>query len=61
MGIHRVAAARLARIDVPYEIVDEAWLVANTGWSSIAEVVADSMKFNAFYLTERLLKKAGFR
>ena len=60
-GHHRVAAARLARIDVPYEIVDETWLVANTGWSSIAEVVADSMKFNAFHLTEKLLKKAGFR
>ena len=60
-GHHRVAAARLAKIEVPYDVVDEAWIVSNTGWSSIVEMVEDSLQLNAFRLNEQILRKAGFR
>ena len=59
-GNHRLAAARLAGIDVEYEVVDENWLRENTGWKSIDEVASDiAQGNNKFRLNQYILKKVG--
>lgn len=59
-GNHRLAAARLAGIDVQYEVVGENWLKENTGWKSIDEVAGDiAQGNNKFRLNPHILKKVG--
>jgi Pretoxin HINT domain/ParB-like nuclease domain len=58
-GMHRLEAARLTGTPVVYEIVDEAWLAANTGWKSVAELADDALIPNRASLNSNLLRKAG--
>jgi hypothetical protein len=60
-GHHRLAAARLAKIDVPYQTVDEAWIQANTGWRSLDEVVNSAGQANGIRLNPYMLNKAGYK
>ena len=41
-GHHRVAAARLAGIEVPYQVVDPATVIGPGQWSSIADILDDA-------------------
>lgn len=41
-GHHRVAAARIAGIDVPYEVVDPSSVIGPGQWSSLDDVLRDS-------------------
>ncbi|MFN8444518.1 MAG: polymorphic toxin-type HINT domain-containing protein [Caldilineaceae bacterium] len=60
-GHHRLAAARLAKVDVPYEVVDEAWIITNTGWKSVDEVVQSAGQANGIRLNQHMVKKAGYK
>lgn len=41
-GHHRLAAARIAGIDVPYQVVDPATVIGRGQWSSIDDILRDT-------------------